>query len=116
MGEKELDKYFIEYVEEKEKVGAMISESNFKKHLMINKGIRKVGSVLTQLPNWHGVRGELEVLQEDWLIAYASKGERHSANYIQMLNKLYEKQERRGDRHDEIQISIDFKNEGVNKI
>ncbi len=117
MSENELDQYFEDYVVAREKMAAMISVSGFKKYLMINKKIKRVSSILSQLPNWIGVRGELEILEEEWLIANASKGERHSANYVQMLNKLYEKQARRGgDQDKHISITLDFKNEGVNKI
>lgn len=113
MSEKELYTYYEEYLEEKLAKGALISVSGFKKYLLSKKV--KI-TTLYSLDAWSGVRGELDVYYEDYLIERASCGERNSQTYTQLLNKFYDTQARRGDNKPPIKIEIDFKNDGVNKL
>ncbi len=114
MTEKDLNKYYEEYINAQMAADKVISVSGFKKFLMIDKKIKI--TQLYKLDAWSGVRGDLDVLYEDFLTEKAASGGRNSQTYTQLLTKFYDKQARRGADKPAIKIEIDFKNEGENKI
>ncbi len=114
MSSKKLKDFYDEYIEDRLSGQKMISIAGFKKFIMIEKkeSIKK----LHKISSWQGIKGDLEVLYEDYLVNKIDEGGRHSQNYSQLLNKLYEKQSKKMDEEKSVNISIDFKNEGKNKI
>lgn len=62
------------------------------------------------------VRIILDMYHIDWLQEAASKGGRYSQMYSHLLKMQIEKMAKEGSSEEPITITIDFKNEGENKI
>ncbi len=102
-----------EYLDQKSANDALISVTNFRVWLR-QKGFKRI--TYQTHKDWADVKDELNMLYEDWLITRAAKGERHSQNYLQLLKSHQEKMARTSQDLEPVRISIDFENEGSNKI
>ncbi len=56
------------------------------------------------------------MLYENWLVTRAAKGARHSQNYLQLLKAHQDKMARHNQDKETVNLQIDFKNTGVNKL
>ncbi len=92
---------------------AMKSVLNFQVWLR-KKGFKRTDYLKDK--KWQSIKGELNMIYEDWLIVMAASGERHSQTYTQLLKAHQDKMKETKQNEEPINITLDFKNSGKNVI